>query len=81
MKPKTKLTLAAALGLLAGMNSLLPREPDRRQRESNRMPLTLDELAVLAELSGKEKKQYVKKLREKYKRFSNDKVPKDISKK
>jgi len=61
------LSLAAALGLLAGMGALpIAKDPDRSQRDSNRMKLTPDEEAHLATLKGKDKKIYVKKLREKY---------------
>lgn len=61
------LTLAAALGLMAGLNALpIPKDPDHSERDANRMPLTQDEIDYLATLKGKDKKTYVKKLREKY---------------
>lgn len=55
------LAMAAAMGGLP-----VSKEPDRRQREESRMKLNDEELAHLETLSGKEKKQYVKFLREKY---------------
>lgn len=61
------LSLAAALGLMAGMGALpLPKEPDRSVSDSNKMPLTEDEVNHLATLKGKDKKIYIKKLRQKY---------------
>lgn len=70
MKKSKKLnsfSLAGLLGLFAGMSGdLKPRKSDHTERDSNRMPLTKDELKHLASLSGKDKKIYVRKLREKY---------------
>lgn len=45
---------------------LLFRDADRSERKENRMALTDEEKEKLATLCGREKKQYVKFLREKY---------------
>jgi hypothetical protein len=63
-----KLSLAAMLGLMAGMGGFdIPAPVEYKPKKSNKMPLTEDEKAHLATLKGKPKKIYVKKLREKYK--------------
>lgn len=60
-----KMKTAAAVALLSGLlgSDLKVHKSDRSVRRSNRMNLTPSELEKLSELSGKEKKQYVKQLR------------------
>lgn len=62
-------TLAAMVAMAAASGvdfSSLIKEPDRSERESNRMKLTSSEFFHLGTLSGKKKKQYIKELRAKY---------------
>jgi len=67
MRGRTQLSLAAMLGLMAGMNALPQvREPDRSVSKNNKMPLTPEESMHLSTLHGKNKKIYIKKLRQKY---------------
>lgn len=66
---RSKLSLAAMLGLFAGLaghevrTKPLHRMPNHDKPKPQFDP---DELAHLATLEGKTKKQYVKKLKEKY---------------
>jgi hypothetical protein len=59
--------MATALGGgLDGMGDMLG--PIRKKKEKDRMPLTPEEETALACLAGKEKKTYIKMLKEKYKK-------------
>jgi len=67
MRKRSSLSLAAMLGLMAGMNALpAPYKPDRSESNNNKMPLTPEESMHLSTLHGKDKKIYIKKLRQKY---------------
>ena len=69
LKKNPKLSLAAMLGLLAGMGVMPDRKPMHQMPKTDKPKpvFTPDEIAHLATLSGKDKKIYVKKLKEKYK--------------
>ncbi len=64
-KSKQLSTSAAAVALMASLmgSNLRVHKRDSSVRRSNRMNLTPAELQKLSELSGKEKKLYVKQLR------------------
>src|SRR5690606_20092492 len=68
-RPKSlkSLSLAAMLGMFAGMHHPGSRPSvEKTKKNSNRVPLTEDEKAFLSSLHGRDKKIYVRKLREKY---------------
>lgn len=66
MKTKANALLAAMLGLAAGsgLDFGYLKKSDRKPK--SRMPLTSGEEDLLASLSGKEKKQFVRTLKDKY---------------
>jgi hypothetical protein len=61
------LGVMSALAAGSGMDLDAPFKP-KTPKPNNKMPLTVDEETALACLSGKQKKQYVKMLKEKYKK-------------
>jgi hypothetical protein len=69
---KSKTNAAMLLGVMAALASSSGMDIDApfrvKTKPNNKMPLTVDEETALACLSGKQKKQYVKMLKDKYKK-------------
>lgn len=61
------LGVMGALAASSGVDLSSPLRPSK-PKPNNKMPLTPEEEIGLASLSGKSKKQYVKMLKEKYKK-------------
>jgi hypothetical protein len=59
------ITSMLAMGSLANEN--LFGRSEKAPKKNNKMPLTDEETKTLASLSGRDKKKYVKQLKEKYK--------------
>jgi hypothetical protein len=68
---KSKLGALSIIASMLAMGSLANENifgrSEKEPKKSNKMPLTNDESEMLASLSGKDKKKYVKQLKEKYK--------------
>jgi hypothetical protein len=62
------LGVMGALAMSSGLDIDSALGPIKKPKPSNKMPLTPEEEIGLASLSGKEKKRYVKMLKEKYKK-------------